>query len=50
MAESSQLRIKGEASKGDTVVGVCYSSPDQGEEMDEALLKQGILDHRPQFS
>lgn len=39
LAESSQLSIKGEASKGDTVAGSCYSSPDQDEEMDEALLK-----------
>lgn len=39
LAESSQLRIKREASKGGTVVGACYSSPDQGEEMDETFLK-----------
>lgn len=31
LSESSQLRIKAEASKGDPVVGVCYTSPDQGE-------------------
>lgn len=30
LSESSQLRINGEASKGDPVVGVCCSSPDQG--------------------
>lgn len=36
LSESSQLRIKGEA---DAMVGVCSSSPDQGEDMNKAILK-----------
>ena len=34
------MRIKGQAGKGDTVVGVYYRPPDQDEEADEAFQKQ----------
>lgn len=38
--ESLWVRIKGQAGKGDTVVGVYYRPPDQEEEVDEAFHKQ----------
>ena len=34
--ESLWVKVKGQAGKGDTVVGVYYRPPDQGEEVDEA--------------
>lgn len=38
--ESLWVRVRGEASKVDIVVGVCYTPPGQREEVDEAFLKQ----------
>lgn len=38
--ESLQVRIKGQADRGDIVVGVYYRIPDQEEEMDEAFYRQ----------
>ncbi|XP_063280190.1 uncharacterized protein LOC134564864 isoform X3 [Prinia subflava] len=38
--ESLWVRIKGQTSKGDTVVGVCYRLPEQEEEVDEAFYRQ----------
>lgn len=37
--ESLWLRVRGESSTGDIVVGVCYRPPNQCEEVDEAFLK-----------
>ena len=38
--ESVWVRIKGQAGRGDTAVGVCYRPPDQAEEVDEAFYGQ----------
>ncbi|GAB0190160.1 hypothetical protein GRJ2_001481300 [Grus japonensis] len=38
--ESLWVRLKGRAGTGDTIVGVCYRPPDQGDRADEALYKQ----------
>ena len=35
--ECLQVRIRGEACRGDVLVGVCYRLPNQDEEMDEAF-------------
>jgi len=39
-AESLWVRIKGQAHKGDVMVGVYYRPPDQQEEVDEAFYRQ----------
>ena len=38
--ESTWIRIKAEANKTDIIVGVCYRTPTQNEEVDERLYKQ----------
>ncbi|GAB0188654.1 mitochondrial enolase superfamily member 1 [Grus japonensis] len=38
--KSLWVRIKGRAGAGDTIVGVCYRPPDQGDRADEALYRQ----------
>ncbi|GAB0190944.1 hypothetical protein GRJ2_001559700 [Grus japonensis] len=38
--ESLWVSIKGRAGTGDTIVGVCYRPPDQGDQADEALYRQ----------
>ncbi|GAB0205636.1 hypothetical protein GRJ2_003029200 [Grus japonensis] len=38
--ESLRVRIKGRAGAGDTIAGVCYRPPDQGDQADEALYRQ----------
>lgn len=35
------IRIRREASEGDTVIGACYSPPNQGKEVDEVFPLQG---------
>ncbi|GAB0189267.1 hypothetical protein GRJ2_001392000 [Grus japonensis] len=40
LTESLWVRIKGRAGTGDTIVGVCYRPPDQGDRVDEALYRQ----------
>lgn len=40
------MRIRGQSSKGDTIVGVCYRLPDQKEGVDEAFYRQ--LEAAPQ--
>ena len=37
--ESTWIRIKAEANKTDIIVGVCYRTPTQNEEVDERLYK-----------
>ena len=39
-ARSLWVRAKGQASMGDTAVGVCYRPPDQEEEVNEAFYRQ----------
>lgn len=34
------VSMSGKANKTDTLLGVCYRSPNQGEEVDEAFYKQ----------
>ena len=38
--ESLWVRIKGRAGTSDTIVGVCYNPPDQGDRVDEAVYRQ----------
>ncbi|KAJ7413876.1 mitochondrial fission process protein 1 [Pitangus sulphuratus] len=38
--ENLCVGIKGQTSEGNIVVGVCYRSPDQEEEVDEAFYRQ----------
>lgn len=40
IAESVWVKVRGESSKGNVMVGICDRPPDKEEEMDEALLKQ----------
>lgn len=52
LVESLWVKTRGEADRGDLMVGCCYRPPDQGEEEDGPFFKQPkeAYDHKFWFS